>query len=655
MLAIHTVAAGGGSVLHFDGSRYRVGPDSAGADPGPACYRNGGPLTLTDANVLLGRIQPGHFPRVFGEHSDQPLDAETTKAQFEDARPADHRGHRRPPRPRAGRGRVHRDRRGQHGQRDQEDLGAARLRHHPVRAQRVRRRRRPARLRGGRRPGHVQGADPPAGRRAVRLRHRAGRHRGHARAGGRGAAVRGPAGPSCPRPWTRWKPRPAPRWRGSRGRWVRAVRPDHRRPPGAPALRRHRHRGHRAGRPADRNDSRRSRPSTPGASPSSCATRRSSPRRSRSKSPALRKTWPQIPRPVRPQTLLARGGDPRNPPRTGRLSAPRSPCGSGCSPPGAWAEVDLLARKDLEPGRSTNGPAIIAEELATTVVEPGWQATVTEQGDLLLERITARPDHAEVTTKPDPVLLEIFNNLFMSVAEQMGVRLQATAHSVNIKERLDFSCALFDAEGGLIANAPHMPVHLGSMGESIKMVISRNPHIRRGDVYVLNDPYHGGTHLPDVTVVISRLRACGVTRRDLVLRGLARAPRRDRRHLARVHARGQHPDPAGRRADRQLAARPGRPAPRGGDHRSPRPPPPTRPATRPPTWPTCAPRSPPTGAASPSCTRWWTTSAWTWCGPTWATCSRTPPSRSAGSSPRCTTEASPTSWTTARRSPSRSA
>ena len=160
----------------------------------------------------------------------------------------------------------------------------------------------------------------------------------------------------------------------------------------------------------------------------------------------------------------------------------------------------VLTRRP-EARHKVDGPAVIAEDLATTVVEPGWRAVVTGGGDLLLERVTARPDRADVGTRADPVLLEIFNNLFMSVAEQMGVRLQATAHSVNIKERLDFSCAIFDAGGGLIANAPHMPVHLGSMGESIKMVIRRNPHIRRGDVYVLNDPYHGGTHIPDITVV----------------------------------------------------------------------------------------------------------------------------------------------------------
>ena len=163
--------------------------------------------------------------------------------------------------------------------------------------------------------------------------------------------------------------------------------------------------------------------------------------------------------------------------------------------------MDLFARTELRPGHAVDGPAVITEDLATTVVEPGWRAVVSDLGDLLLARVAARPATTEIGTDANPVMLEIFNNLFMSVAEQMGVRLQATAHSVNIKERLDFSCAVFDADGGLIANAPHMPVHLGSMGESIKMVIKRNPRIRRGDVYVLNDPYHGGTHLPDITVV----------------------------------------------------------------------------------------------------------------------------------------------------------
>src|SRR5499433_4169301 len=169
---------------------------------------------------------------------------------------------------------------------------------------------------------------------------------------------------------------------------------------------------------------------------------------------------------------------------------------------GRWADVPLARRRDLRPGEGVDGPALIAEDFATTVVEAGWRARVTPGHDLLLERVAPRPGRGAAGTAVDPVLLEIFNNLFISVAEQMGARLRATAHSVNIKERLDFSCAVFDARGGLIANAPHMPVHLGSMGESIAMVAARNAGtMRPGDVYMLNDPYHGGTHLPDVTVV----------------------------------------------------------------------------------------------------------------------------------------------------------
>jgi 5-oxoprolinase (ATP-hydrolysing) len=165
----------------------------------------------------------------------------------------------------------------------------------------------------------------------------------------------------------------------------------------------------------------------------------------------------------------------------------------------------LFRRAALRARQAVDGPAIIAEDLATTVVEPGWRASVTDRLDLLLIRVAPGPGAAlpgAAEAGADPVLLEVFSNLFMSVAEQMGVRLQSTAHSVNIKERLDFSCAIFDAEGGLIANAPHIPVHLGSMGESIKMVINRNMgRMKPGDVYALNDPYHGGTHLPDVTVI----------------------------------------------------------------------------------------------------------------------------------------------------------
>jgi 5-oxoprolinase (ATP-hydrolysing) len=169
---------------------------------------------------------------------------------------------------------------------------------------------------------------------------------------------------------------------------------------------------------------------------------------------------------------------------------------------GQWGQAALVVREDLRPGDIIPGPAIIAEKNATTVVEPGWQATLTEFDHLDLVRTGERAIKFAVGTTVDPVLLEVFNNLFMNIAEQMGLQLQNTAYSVNIKERLDFSCALFDAQGNLIANAPHMPVHLGSMGESIKTVVRENANtMQPGDVYVLNDPYHGGTHLPDITVI----------------------------------------------------------------------------------------------------------------------------------------------------------
>jgi 5-oxoprolinase (ATP-hydrolysing) len=168
---------------------------------------------------------------------------------------------------------------------------------------------------------------------------------------------------------------------------------------------------------------------------------------------------------------------------------------------GSWRDVPLRQRERMRAGDEVAGPAVIAEANATTVVEPGWLARVVESGHLLLTRVGS-VEAVDAGTQADPVMLEIFNNLFMSVAEQMGVVLESTAQSVNIKERLDFSCALFDPEGNLIANAPHMPVHLGSMGTSVKEVIRRRgAGIKRGDVYAVNDPYHGGTHLPDVTVV----------------------------------------------------------------------------------------------------------------------------------------------------------
>jgi 5-oxoprolinase (ATP-hydrolysing) len=485
MLAIHTVAAGGGSVLHFDGSRYRVGPDSAGADPGPACYRRGGPLTVTDANVLLGRIQPAHFPEVFGSRGDQPLDAQISQDMFTElseqitATACDTRG---PEQVAAGflevavanmasaikkisvqRGydvteyvlNVFGGAGGQHACAVADALGMTKVLIHPLagvlsafgigladiiamREQAVEAPLTPAllaELPGVLRPleqdarAEVAGEGVPAGRITAA-------RRAHLRYQGTDTAVIVPVGPL--EEMTR-------AFEAEYSRRFSFLMRD--KPVIAEAV-------------------------------------------------SVEVTGKQDELGPSADTTARSAREDKAPPRR-LVSDARVPMFAA----GAWAQVDLFPRAGLRPGHAVDGPAIIAEEFATTVVEPGWQAVVSERGDLLLSRIQARPAPG-VGTAADPVLLEIFNNLFMSVAEQMGVRLQSTAHSVNIKERLDFSCAVFDAEGGLIANAPHMPVHLGSMGESIKMVIKRNEgRIRRGDVYVLNDPYHGGTHLPDITVV----------------------------------------------------------------------------------------------------------------------------------------------------------
>jgi 5-oxoprolinase (ATP-hydrolysing) len=481
MLSIHTVAAGGGSILHFDGSRYRAGPDSAGADPGPACYRRGGPLTVTDANVLLGRIQPDYFPKVFGPRGDQPLDADITKAEFTELShqitqaTGDTRG---PEQVAAGfaeiavanmanaikkisvqRGydvteyalNVFGGAGGQHACAVADALGMTQVLIHPLagvlsaygigladiiamREQAVEVPLTQPSL--DRLPGTTgpleQDARAEVAAEGVPPERITAVHRAHLRYQGTDTAVIVPVGSLEDM---------TAAFEAEYSRRFSFLMPD--KPVIVEAVS-----VEVTGASID-----------PGGRP-----------------PWAPRAW---------------GGPPPH-------SPPRVPMFAG----GTWTEVDLYERSGLQAGHVIDGPAIITEDLATTVVEPGWRAVVAARGDLLLSRVTPRPDRAGLGTHADPVMLEVFNNLFMSVAEQMGVRLQSTAHSVNIKERLDFSCAVFDADGGLIANAPHMPVHLGSMGESIKMVIGRNRgRIRRGDVYVLNDPYHGGTHLPDITVV----------------------------------------------------------------------------------------------------------------------------------------------------------
>ena len=484
MLSIHTVAAGGGSILAFDGSRYRVGPDSAGADPGPACYRRGGPLTVTDANVMLGRVQPGYFPRVFGPGGDEPLDAGLVAGRFDALarRIAEQAGDQRSGAEVAagflgiavanmanaikkisvqrgydvtryvlatfgGAG-------GQHACAVADALGITEVLIHPL---------------AGVLSAYGMGlADVTLMREAAveeeldeGLIGRLEQAAADLEAAGRAelAADEVPGGQvGCTR-------RAQLRYLGT-----------------DTAL------------------------TVPFGDVASMMAAFEAAYRQRFS--FLMRDKPVMVEAVSVEVTSApgvSGGDLATVAAAG-ITAPPPAARVAMFTGGGWADVNLLPRSALRPGRVVRGPALIAEDFATTVVEPGWQAAVTGRGDLLLTRPGGRPVPPGIGTDDqqgaDPVMLEIFNNLFMSVAEQMGVRLQSTAHSVNIKERLDFSCAIFDAAGQLIANAPHMPVHLGSMGESIKMIISRNQGaMKAGDVFMLNDPYHGGTHLPDITVV----------------------------------------------------------------------------------------------------------------------------------------------------------
>ena len=469
MMSIHTVAAGGGSILHFDGSRYRVGPDSAGANPGPACYRRGGPLTVTDANVMLGKIQPAYFPKVFGPNGDEALDVTAVKNRFsqltneiKDGRTAEQ----------VAEGFV------------QIAVGnmANAIKHISVQR------------------GHditrytlccFGGA---AGQHACLVADALAMTRIfiHPHAGVLSAYGMGLADQVAMR---------------SRAVEARLERCDLEELAEALASEA-REELVKQGIGADRvHVVRRVHLKYEGTDTALMVNLGASADMLRDFEAAYRKQFsflmpgrPLIAEAISVEAIAVGQVHQEKPvaPRGEAKVAERVRMFSG----GRWHGAPLYRREDLGPGNTVDGPAIIAETNATTVVEPEWRATVTGLDHLVLERVTPRRTASAVGTRVDPVMLEIFNNLYMSIAEQMGLRLQNTAYSVNIKERLDFSCALFDAEGNLIANAPHMPVHLGSMSESIKTVIRLNAGtMKPGNVYVLNAPYNGGTHLPDVTVI----------------------------------------------------------------------------------------------------------------------------------------------------------
>ncbi|WP_019567940.1 hydantoinase B/oxoprolinase family protein [Thioalkalivibrio sp. ALMg13-2] len=488
MLDIHTVAAGGGSVCRFDGIRLRVGPESAGAQPGPACYGQGGPLTVTDCNVLLGRLRPEYFPAVFGPERDRPLDPEPVRQQFDELAvqvmsmtaervtpeglaegllqiAVEHmaqaiktisvqRGHdvsRYALVCFGGAG-------GQHACRVAEQLGMRHILFHPLggvlsaygmglgelRALRERS------LEWPLDEEHVaaieaalddqataaaaalaeQGVEPGGMRIERRL---------HLRLAGSDTALEVPA--------------------GSTHSLMEAF---------AAA-----YRGRYGFAPPDRELV----VAVAAAEAIAAGT--------------------ELPPDRVPESLVERPA-----PEADTVAMVVA---------GEMRDVPLYRREALSPGMTLAGPALVIEATATLVLEPGWRGRIEHEGTLCLEREagggrrgaaeTAETTDADAIPR-DPILLEVFNNRFMAIADQMGFTLRNTAHSVNIKERLDFSCALFDASGNLVANAPHMPVHLGSMGASVRAVVAAaEGDLRPGDAWVLNDPYNGGTHLPDITVV----------------------------------------------------------------------------------------------------------------------------------------------------------
>ncbi len=472
MMQVHTVAAGGGSVCRFDGQSLRVGPQSAGADPGPACYRKGGPLTVTDCNLVLGRIDPDEFPRVFGPDGDQPLDPDASRARIEEIAAqlpqameidtlaegfltlavdemanairtiSTARGHDVTTHALACFGGAG----GQFACRLADELGIETVLVHPL---------------AGMLSAYGIGLAP-----VVSMRE---------------AGVVRPLTEDFAEPLARLEtmvmedlaaqgiaadhidliPRMRLRFEGSDTTLDLPLGDD------ADARFREEHR--------------------------------------------RRFGWSDDDAPVVLEALSVEG---------------RGSSG-GLARQGVVEE-----RGSLTPGQSLDGPAMIPDAGSTTIVEAGWRATLEQDGSLILTRIAPREHTPAMGTQVDPIRLAVFNNLFMAIAEEMGVVLESTASSVNIKERLDFSCALFDGEGSLIANAPHIPVHLGSMSASIRRIVDNRAGsqrgIRRGDAYCLNDPYAGGTHLPDVTVIVPVFLSSQSTQPD-----------------AFVAARGHHADIGG--------------------------------------------------------------------------------------------------------------
>jgi 5-oxoprolinase (ATP-hydrolysing) len=473
MMLIHTVAAGGGSILHFDGSRFRVGPDSAGADPGPTAYRRAGPLAVTDANVMTGRLIAEFFPKIFGPKQNEPIDADTVRKGF--ANMAKEIGDGRTPEQIAD-GFIHiavenmanaikkisvqrgydvtryalncfGGAGGQHACLVADSLGIKTVLIHPL---------------SGLLSAYGMGLADIRATRQQAIEEKFGAQGKNAidelgsKLGADAAAE--VEGQGVPRADITIHVRPHIRYAGT-----------------DTAL------------------------EVPAGSLEEMKASFQNAHRARfgfiDESKELV---------VEAVAVEAVGGgakfeEPDTAPTSSPLPAPARRTRFFIND--AWHDADVHLRDGLQSGHRINGPAIVIEPNQTVIVDDGWQAEINAKNHLVLKRVKVLERTRAIGTEVDPVMLEIFNNLFMSIAEQMGVTLQNTAYSVNIKERLDFSCAVFDADGSLVANAPHMPVHLGSMDKSVETVMRENKgKIKPGDVYALNAPYNGGTHLPDITV-----------------------------------------------------------------------------------------------------------------------------------------------------------
>ncbi|GJD48667.1 hypothetical protein OPKNFCMD_1390 [Methylobacterium crusticola] len=498
MMAIHTVAAGGGSILHYDGARMTVGPDSAGANPGPACYRRGGPLAVTDANVMVGKLLPGHFPRIFGPGRDEALDVEVVRRGFA-ALSAEIGGGRGPEAIADGFIRIAVENMANaikkiSVQRGYDVTGYA------------------LQCFGGAGGQHACLVADVLGMRSVMIHPFSGLLSAYGMGladirSTRQQAVEVPLAGSLDAAASTLDALSARVRDELLGQGVPA-------PEVAIFRRAHiRYAGTDTSLIVPFGDA--------------AAMREAFEAAHRTRFGFVDETKALV---VEAVSAEAVGGGSEIDEASGPLAAgaPDPAARTRFYSQGAWHEAGIFLRDDLARGQRIAGPALIIEPHQTVVVEAGWAGEITARNHLVLARMQAARHAPAVGTQADPILLEVFNNLFMSVAEQMGLTLQNTAYSVNIKERLDFSCAVFDAQGRLVANAPHIPVHLGSMDKSVESVIrSQGAQLRPGDVYAINAPYDGGTHLPDITVVTPVFDVAG------------------RRVLFYVAARGHHADVGG--------------------------------------------------------------------------------------------------------------